>query len=194
MAFSIPLLRDVPHGAFSIVEDVEYGIALGLAGYRVHYAGEAKVFGEMAASEGASRSQRQRWEGGRWALARRYAGELLQQGFQRRSPILFDLAADLLVPPLTYVAMAAACGSVVSLAWATLGHGAWWVVLPWCFAMAGLTAYIARGVWLARVGPRALLDLAWAPVYMLWKVALLLRGSAARKGEWVRTAREGEKH
>jgi hypothetical protein len=35
-------------------------------------------------------------------------------------------------------------------------------------------------------------DLAWAPVYMAWKVALASRSSAARETEWVRTPREGE--
>ena len=39
MVFASTLLRDVPHDAFSIVEDVEYGIRLGLAGHRVEYAG-----------------------------------------------------------------------------------------------------------------------------------------------------------
>src|SRR6185503_643631 len=37
------LLAEIPYEAFSLVEDVEYGITLGLAGYRVHYADEAFV-------------------------------------------------------------------------------------------------------------------------------------------------------
>ena len=36
------LLRAVPYRYFSLTEDVEYGIALGRAGYRVEYAGEAQ--------------------------------------------------------------------------------------------------------------------------------------------------------
>jgi cellulose synthase/poly-beta-1,6-N-acetylglucosamine synthase-like glycosyltransferase len=54
MAFAVRLLREVPHDAFSVVEDVEYGIRLGRAGHRVHYAGDARVFGEMVSSERAS--------------------------------------------------------------------------------------------------------------------------------------------
>src|SRR5580692_8403475 len=123
MAFSLPLLREIPHEAFSIVEDVEYGIRLGRAGHRVHYAGEAQVFGEMVSSEAASRSQRQRWEGGRWLLARRHAAILLVEGVRRRSLLLLDLAADLLVPPLTYVALAMSGGVVASLLGLGLGRG-----------------------------------------------------------------------
>jgi cellulose synthase/poly-beta-1,6-N-acetylglucosamine synthase-like glycosyltransferase len=201
MAFSVPLLREVPHDAFSIVEDVEYGIRLGLAGHRVHYAGEARVFGEMVASEKASRSQRRRWEGGRWALARSHAPNLLALGVRRRSLLLLDLAADLLVPPLTYVALGAFAGMALAGLWFALGRGASWAVWPWCAALAGFAIYVARGIWLSGAGPRAIVDLMWAPVYMAWKVVLALRGSRpqapasgdAAAEEWVRTAREGDK-
>jgi hypothetical protein len=50
--------------------------------------------------------------------------------------------------------------------------------------------YVVRGVWLARVGVRGVLDLLWAPVYLVWKLVLALRPSSARRGEWVRTTRE----
>jgi 1,2-diacylglycerol 3-beta-glucosyltransferase len=193
MSFARALLRDVPHDAFSIVEDVEYGIRLGLAGHRVEYAGEAQVFGQMVSTESASRSQRRRWEGGRWALARQHAPRLLGEGLKRRSLLLLDLAADILVPPLTYVALAVGVGSAAAAGWYLLGSGAWWALAPWAAAMAGLLTYIIRGVWLARVGPRVVLDLLWAPVYMAWKLVLALRSSPSKNPEWVRTTREGEK-
>jgi 1,2-diacylglycerol 3-beta-glucosyltransferase len=192
MSFASRLLREVPHDAFSIVEDIEYGIRLGLAGHRVEYAGEAQVRGEMVSSESASRSQRRRWEGGRLALARQHAPKLLAAGLKRRSLLLLDLAADLLVPPLTYIALAVGVGFMVAAGWWAIGGGAWWALAPWGAAMAGLVAYIFRGVWLARVGPRVVLDLLWAPVYMCWKVVLALRASP-KSPEWVRTTREGEK-
>jgi cellulose synthase/poly-beta-1,6-N-acetylglucosamine synthase-like glycosyltransferase len=193
MAFSVPLLRAVPHDAFSVVEDVEYGLRLGRAGHRVHYAGEARVFGDMVSSEKASRSQRRRWEGGRMVLARRHAGGLLADGLRGRSLLLIDLALDLLVPPITYVALAAMVGAGASVAWIAFARGPWWTALPWCAALAGFATYVLRGIWLARVGPRVVLDLAWAPVYMVWKVVLAIRSSPSREGEWVRTAREGDK-
>src|SRR5579872_3150434 len=193
MAFARSVLREVPHDAFSIVEDVEYGIRLGLAGHRVAYAGEAKVFGEMVTSGTASRSQRQRWEGGRMQLLRAHARRLVSEAVARRSPLLFDLAADLLVPPLTYVALVTFAGAVASALRLGLASGALWSFAPWCAASLGLSLYVARGVWLARVGPRAILDLAWAPVYMVWKVVLAMKPSRARGKEWVRTARQGDK-
>jgi cellulose synthase/poly-beta-1,6-N-acetylglucosamine synthase-like glycosyltransferase len=192
MAFASTLLREVPHDAFSIVEDVEYGIRLGRAGHRVHYAAEAQVFGVMVASEQASRSQRKRWEGGRGALARTHGLPLLFDGLRRRSLLLLDLAADLLVPPLTYVALATIVGGAVSVAVVRVAHAANYALLPWAACAFFLAVYIVRGLWLSGVGLRGVLDLLWAPVYMAWKVVLALRPSSG-KGQWVRTAREGRK-
>jgi 1,2-diacylglycerol 3-beta-glucosyltransferase len=196
MGFAVSLLREVPHDAFSVVEDVEYGIRLGQAKTRVSYAGEARVFGEMVSSERASRSQRRRWEGGRSTLARRHAASLLGEGLRKKSLLLLDLAMDLLVPPLTYVALATVAGVVASIAWVVFGRGSPWVLAPWCAALGGFAAYVVRGVWLAGGGVRTLLALLWAPVYIIWKVVLAVRSprsSPSRESEWVRTAREGEK-
>jgi 1,2-diacylglycerol 3-beta-glucosyltransferase len=193
MMFATPLLREVPHEAFSIVEDVEYGIRLGLAGHRVHYVGEAQVFGEMVTTAGASSSQRRRWEGGRGLLARRHGARLLGEGLRRRSPLLLDLAADLIVPPITYVALAVLAGLAVSGAWVALGHGELWVMTPWCASAVFFALYVARGAWMARVGPRVALDLLWAPVYMVWKVVLAMRSPPSAEREWVRTTREAKK-
>jgi 1,2-diacylglycerol 3-beta-glucosyltransferase len=193
MMFEAKLLRELPHDAFSIVEDVEYGIRLGLAGHRVHYAGEAQVLGQMVGAEAASRSQRRRWEGGRLQLVRQHAARLLATGLRQRSPVILDLAADLLVPPITYVALAVVAGVGMSVAWVVLRHGAWWSTAPWCASLVLFAVYVVRGVWLAGVGPRAVLDLMWAPVYMVWKVALALRASPSREREWVRTTREAKK-
>jgi cellulose synthase/poly-beta-1,6-N-acetylglucosamine synthase-like glycosyltransferase len=190
MAFAVPTLRAVPHDAFSVVEDVEYGIRLGLSGHRVFYAGEALVFGEMVSSERASRSQRQRWEGGRWLLARRFGGPLFVQALRRGSPTLLDLAMDLLVPPLSYVALSTVVGTSAAVAYALFGGGAWWSLAPWLACLLGFAVYMVRGIWLARVGLRGVIDLLWAPIYVVWKLALALRPSSARRGEWVRTTRE----
>jgi 1,2-diacylglycerol 3-beta-glucosyltransferase len=96
MGFSTKLIAEIPHDAFSIVEDVEYAIRLGYAGYRVHYVAETSVYGEMVASEKESRSQRRRWEGGRLELAKRFGIPLLRAAMRKRDGMLLDLAMDIL--------------------------------------------------------------------------------------------------
>jgi hypothetical protein len=89
------LLDKIPYRSFSLTEDVEFGVDLGLAGYRVAYCDESHVNGEMVTSEHASRSQRQRWEGGRIGLIREKVPALLRAAVARRSLVCLDLALDL---------------------------------------------------------------------------------------------------
>ncbi len=193
MCFSRDILRRVPHEAFSLVEDLEYGIRLGQAGERVYFAWEAEVLGEMVSSEKASRSQRRRWEGGRKEMVSRWAPPLLREALRKRSGLLLDLTIDLLVPPLSTVAM----GAVGLLA--VGGALSWWqgFVTPSAWAglacVAALGLYVMRGWWMSGVGMRGLFDLARAPVFIGWKLWLSLNPPQERKGEWVRTAREGQR-
>ncbi|MEZ4272494.1 MAG: glycosyltransferase family 2 protein [Myxococcota bacterium] len=78
MCFSTDLLRQIPHRSYGLVEDVEYGIAMGKAGYRVCYAYEAEVLGEMVS--GAQPLQANAAAGKRVALpspAKRFLPSLL---------------------------------------------------------------------------------------------------------------------
>jgi 1,2-diacylglycerol 3-beta-glucosyltransferase len=188
MAFSTALLRSVPHAAFSIVEDVEYGLQLGRTGVRVWYVGEARVLGQMVTTEFGSRSQRDRWERGRKTLARTHAPALLALAWRRRDAVLLDLGLDLLVPPLGELVAASALGLVVSMFLSPYGvRVAVWV---WGISFAAQALYVMRGWALSGLGMSGLLDLLWAPVYIVWKLSLRLRGRHRKSGEWVRTTRE----
>jgi 1,2-diacylglycerol 3-beta-glucosyltransferase len=186
MCFTAGLLRYQPHQAFSVVEDLEYGIRIGLAGHRVRYVGDASVAGEMPSGGPAGALQRRRWEGGRAALARRFAGSLLWRGLLRRDRIVLDLAFDLLVPPLSRLVGLALVGSALGLVVAWLGGavpaGAW----AWWASLAALALYVARGLTVSGQGLRGVAALAWAPVFMIWK----LRAPSGAPLVWERTPRE----
>lgn len=187
MCFSRDLLRRVPPSAHSIVEDVEQGIQLGLAGVRIHYAADAEVLGEMPEDALAARSQRERWEGGRLALARRHVPALLRAAIGRRDRVTLDLAVDLLVPPLSILVGLTLLGACVALLAGRAGAGASSLV-GWLIAAAGICTYVGRGVVLSGAGLGAIVDLAWTPVYMIWKLTLL-KPFRPRSDSWVRTTR-----
>lgn len=192
MCFKASLLKDVPHDAFSLVEDLEYGIRLGKAGHRVVYANEAEVAGEMVSGEKASRSQRHRWEHGRAVMVKTHGWPLFFAALKARSGLLLDLAMDVLVPPLSRVVAATVVGlaaSVAALWWLSAGAAA---VSLFGFAACSLFVYVMTGWALSGTGFKGLLDLAFAPAYVLWKLTLVLRRPAKKKDEWVRTTREGE--
>jgi 1,2-diacylglycerol 3-beta-glucosyltransferase len=174
------VLRAHPYQAFSLVEDLEYGIALSRAGVRVHYVAEAVVASEIATSSHGSASQRRRWEHGRARLARRLAIPLLREGLLRRSLLLLDVALDLLVPPLTSLVLLLCAGTVAAL---VAGATPW----PWLLALAFVTTHVLRGWALSGLGASGLGAVAWAPFYVVWK---LLTKSRPAPQEWVRTARE----
>ncbi len=193
MCFSREVLREVPHDAFSVVEDLEYGIRLGMKGYRVHYAHDAHVYGEMVAGEKDSRSQRRRWEQGRFAMMKSHGPKLLGEGLRTRNGVLLDLAMDVLVPPLAQLVLIIMLGGGAALTLMLAFHQPAWVTIPWSISLFFVVVYVLRGWILSGVGPRGLLDLCWAPVYMVWKVWLAVTRSNQKKNEWVRTTRQGER-
>ncbi len=188
MCFTSRVLELVPHDAYSIVEDVEYGIRLGEAGYRVHYAAEAHVYGEMVSSSRASQSQRERWERGRASLAGSRGRPLLLKAIRTRDRVLFDLAVDILLPPLSTIALFTAAGFSAAFAAGFVARTPVSRAL-WSANLGALVAYVLRGWSLSGTGARGLVDLASAPVYVAWKVWLRVRGAGTPK-DFVRTTRE----
>jgi len=181
------VLEKVPYRAFSLTEDLEYGIQLGLAGYRVAYADEAHSNAEMVSDGKIAGNQRQRWEAGRFQLIRSMTAPLLRAAFVKRSAVCFDLAMDLLVLPLSYIVVsiiglgllaaiaATQIQAAISLLWVALGCAV-------CLAL-----YVLRGWQLSGLGARGLMDLVRAPGFIAWKLLVSLR---KRSNEWVRTERE----
>jgi len=180
------LLEQVPYRAFSLTEDLEYGITLGMAGFRVAYADEAHADAEMVSGEKDSRKQRQRWEHGRLQLTRSKTLPLLRQVLATRSRVCLDLALDLLVLPLSYVALNVVAFLVLAVVAAGQVSAAWaWLAVGCCLALA---LHILRGWQLSGAGIRGLLDLGRAPFFLAWKLMVMLGGRESK--EWVRTKRE----
>jgi cellulose synthase/poly-beta-1,6-N-acetylglucosamine synthase-like glycosyltransferase len=183
------LLERVPYRAFSLTEDLEFGIVLGFAGYRVYYADDAHADAEMVSGERDARQQRQRWERGRFQLIRTKTLLLLLAALRRRSRVCLDLALDLMVLPLSYVVLNVVAllilGSLATIwepsfrPWVWLGLG----------CVGALLLHILRGWQLSGAGLLGLLDLVRAPFFLLWKLAVMLRWRDST--EWVRTKREG---
>ena len=192
MAFSRALLREVPHAAFSKTEDLEFGVQLGLRGVRVAFAGGARVWGDMPERQAVVATQRERWIGGRFAMARRFVPTLLRRAFRDRSPMLADLAADLMTPPLSLLSLASIAGLAASGALALAKGGPTWSGIVWAVAFAGLGLHVVEAARLAGRG-RDLVRAAGAlPGYALRRAATAVRALRRAEDTWIRTARKGE--
>ena len=181
-------LDAVRYRAFSVTEDLEYGIALGMAGHRVHYAGEAQVRAAMESGEAVARRQRQRWEDGRFGLIRSQTLPLLRAALRQRSAVCLDLALDLLVLPLAYVVLNLVVLLTVAgvLTWWQPQLSAWlWVGMV---SANGLVLYVFRGWQLSGCSVAALLDLLRVPFFVVWKLRALVRRHD--RDEWAPTPRQ----
>lgn len=184
------VLREVPYCSFSIVEDLEYSIALGRAGISVAYVDEAEVHAEMVSSAKAAESQRGRWENGRAQLRSELAWPLLKQSIAQRNKVLLDLAVDLITPPIATLAVSAIALLTLALVLLSLGLSSWFAALLPTVSLGFLILHVLRGISLSGLGLQGWLDLAFAPGYVAWKLLLKLRRKSAGN-EWVRTDREG---
>lgn len=197
MCFTRQILQRVPHQAFGLAEDVEYGLRLALSGCPVKYVADANVRAEMVSAGAGAATQRRRWEDGRADLARRMLLTLCKQAFRRRSFMLAEIALDLATPPLSVLLALMAVGTAVAATQLLLMHdyyttSAHLVLLSsWLLAWGGILAYAARGLQHSGLGVRALAVFAYAPVYVIRN--LVWRLSHAHPTTWVRTQRESER-
>lgn len=196
MCFTRECLQRFPQKAYGLVEDVEQGLALGRGGVRVVAVVDAHVLGEMVSGGKASESQRRRWEDGRAKLKREVLPAVVKDALRTRSLLLLDLAMDLLVPPLSTVALLVTAGVVVEavrvVVVVVVAGGAVDAVTALALVPSVcLALYVVRGMQLSGLGLRSVVVLAKAPAYVAWKVWLKLRGNK-KSDAWVRTAREAE--
>jgi 1,2-diacylglycerol 3-beta-glucosyltransferase len=167
-----------------LAEDVEYFMQLTENGIRVSYAREAQVLSGMPSTLRASKTQNERWERGRLAVARRYFVPFVLGGLKSLSPIRVDAGMQQIVPPLSLVGLA----SIVLLI-ASLLTGNRVVTSLGIAAVTALALHAAIGIAAARPPLKAVLALAYVPWYAVWKVALYARSMMPGSQRWIRTER-----
>lgn len=186
MGFPWAIFDAAPLATPSLVEDLKLGLDLTLAGENVRFEDDAR-FTSSAGAQGATRTQRTRWEHGMLTTAAQYLPRLLIAGAIRR-PRLLLLAADLIVPPLALLAGLVGIVTLASLLLALFaGHVAPLLALltvELLFATALALMWHAHGRTLL---PRA--ALLRLPQYILWKQPIYARLLARREQRWIRTSR-----
>lgn len=191
MAFPWALLQRVSLATGHIVEDMQLGTELALAGAAPRFEPAARVDSEFPLSDAGASSQRTRWEHGHLQVLTQQAPRLLARGLRRRDLPSVALAADLLVPPLALLVMAVTALLGVSVTAAALGGSS--VPMLVSAAMLAALAVAVVAAW-SRHGRAAVAfgELLQAPAYALGKLPVYLRYLVARQSEWVRTRRRGE--
>jgi len=189
MAIPWALMKDAHLASANIVEDMQLGIDLAIAGYPARLCIQAGVRGTLGKGTGAM-AQRRRWEHGHLRTLLTQVPRLIFQGLRQARLDLLAMAVDLAIPPL----------SLLVLTWAMLTAGctALWIAggAPWPFAIvAGGGFCLLVGVlaaW-ARFGRRLLplRCLVAAPIYAVCKLPLYLGFIFKREKAWIRSERSG---
>jgi 1,2-diacylglycerol 3-beta-glucosyltransferase len=191
MCFTVSTLRRFPWNAYTLNEDLEYGLQLLLEGVAVDFAPEAHVYATMPSSPRTAESQRTRWERGRLPVMRKYSLPLLVSFARRHSWRAFGALIDLFIPPSVNLAAFTLIMTAANLLlWlAGIGHPA--MVAGWTAVMLCHVVYVFGGLRAVRADKGLYATILSVPRYALWK-ALLYGKLLFRKnsGEWIRTQRE----
>lgn len=195
MCFSAEVFRKAPWDTYSLNEDLEYGLRLLLKDIPVVFAPEATVLATMPMNPENSRSQRERWEAGRYPVIRRYFAPLLAAAVRRGSFKLLDALVELLTPALVNLMVMIMGLFLITVVLAAIGiHGMWWCALLWCLVALLGVLHMIIGLYAARADRALFTALLHLPRYALWKLMLYAKLARTRKQEeWVRTTREASK-
>ena len=192
MCFSIDVLEKVPWDAFSLTEDLEYGLKLMLNNVDVVFAPEHIGYSVIPDDPKQAESQRERWEMGRFPILKKFAGPLLKKALKKRSLKIFDAFIDLITPPLVNMVLFSMIMTGLSiLLWITGIQQTPLYILLWILTTTAGVFHALVGLYAAGAGSSVYLALAYVPRYALWKVyvylkVLLINGKTT---EWVRTSR-----
>ena len=189
VAYPWSVIRVVSLGSGNLVEDMQVGIDLAIAGYPARLCPSARVTGILPGVDSAADTQRTRWEHGHLQTMLTQVPRLLAQGIGRGSPKLLGLALELAVPPLSLLVLvwivlsAAAVVGTMLAAWR----------LPMILAVFGwvlLVTSIGSAWWRFARDLLPFKTLLFIPLYMLGKIPRFVAFVTRRQREWVRTARE----
>jgi exopolysaccharide biosynthesis WecB/TagA/CpsF family protein len=190
MAFPWPVIRRAKLASGNIVEDMQLGLDLALAGYAPLFCEQARVTGKLPEQRRAAVSQRTRWEHGHLQTLFTQVPRLLKGAVRRRSFFAFALALELAVPPLSLLVMLfiAAIGAAMLAA----KYGASWVA-PNLLLGGGVMVLVCIAAAWMKFGRKHLpfMSLLAAPFYIAWKIPLYFAFIFKPQKEWVRTDRAG---
>lgn len=189
MAFPWKIIRATSLASDNIVEDMQLGIDLTIAGSPPRLCEHIEVIGLLPQQRTAALSQRTRWEHGHLQTLLTQAAPLLWFGLRKMRPDLLSLALEISVPPLTLLVLLWMATFLGTLVVELLGGG--WIATT-IAAIEGVLLFSAiLSAWL-RFGRSDLpaSTLLAVPLYVLWKIPLYLKFLLRPQTKWVRTERD----
>lgn len=189
MAFPWSVIAKVTLASGNIVEDMQLGIDLAIAGTAPRLCTEAQVIGLLPQQERAAKTQRMRWEQGHLQTISSQLPRLLTAFVQQKRLDLLVMALDLSVPPMALLVMVLTATLLMSVAAGLLGLS--WYPAQLLGVSEVLLVCTIIAVW-AKYGRSviSLKQLMSVPLYILWKLPVYFAIAKRPQQEWVRTERD----
>lgn len=191
MCFSADVLNEIPWQAWSLTEDVEYGLILLLEGVSIDFAPEATVYAQMPIEASNAETQRSRWEIGRIQIIRSYTPKFLYKAMSKRSPAYFDVFVELITPPfvnmMLMVTIIFGAGIILwLLALLPTMH-----LLMWGLLLSTGFCYLFIGLYVGGADKALYKSLLQLPLYIFWKLKVYVKALLIGKEKnWIRTTRD----
>jgi cellulose synthase/poly-beta-1,6-N-acetylglucosamine synthase-like glycosyltransferase len=192
MAFPWPVIHAVDLASGWIVEDLKLGLDLAAADHPPLFCPTARFASQFAVSADGSANQRKRWEHGHVMTIVKMAPHYFYVALTSRNLNLLTLTLDLIVPPLSLLAMLLVLIFVATGIGALLGFGInAFIVSAVCLAsFVGALGFAWDSYGREVLPARAI----WSvPSYVFTKLGLYRQLFAQRRTtQWIRTNRSNE--
>ena len=172
-----------------IAEDMKMGVDLARINKAPIFLPQALVTSTFPVDQGATKTQRARWEHGHLSVIASDAPALFIEAIASRNKQMLGLAFDLIVPPLAVLTLMCGLVFLTSIGLYQLAS------MPLSFAYASLLlivlGFTVLMAW-AFFGRQiiSLKQLCYAPIYALVKIPLYIKFFVNRQVEWVRSKRD----
>lgn len=190
MAFPWRHISQINFATGHIVEDMKLGLDAAEVGAAPVFCPNAKVYSYFPLNEEGVKSQRTRWEHGHLGIIFKDVPHILLKAILKKNVHLFAMGIDLLVPPLSLMAITLILLILVSLLLTTaLSFPA--VFLTFTISLEALFALSIYCFWIS-FGRKVitLRELLSIPYFILMKIPIYVRFLFKRQTEWVRSKRD----
>lgn len=189
MAFPWSALEKISLASGNIVEDMQLGIDLTIAGYPPMFCSEAKVTGCLPKGNQVAKTQRTRWEHGHLQTLLTQVPYLIKNAIKEKRYDLLAMAMDLSVTPLSFLVMMWLAAT--SLAIVTTIMGGQWLPAVILLLQGGLLFIDILISW-KKFASQAipLQTLLSVPLYIIWKLPIYFGFATQRQKEWISTKRD----
>lgn len=189
-AFPWSVINQVSLASNNLVEDMQFGIDLAIAGSPPLFCSDTKVQGVLPLKNKAAQTQRTRWEHGHLSTLQTQIPRLFKESWKQKRLDLLAIAIDLSIPPLSFLVIvwflvAIATMTTSLMEGRTIAALSFMLIEGVLLFMGVLLAWVKFG--------RAILplkSLVKVPLYILWKVPIYFRFLFNPQKHWVRTERD----